>query len=810
MRLKNTVLLRLLVFVLAAMLLPVFGVFAEETEEQTAIVKEKGLPGVNPATLFSWYYATADLPSGSTLADNSLRFDKLYPAQITGDAETPEGEKVTGATVTWKDGGYYLIKAIQVTVDDEGAEIRLNPDKMKWTGNTVVILTLESEHYRYETQQALLVLDPTKTPAFTQKVFNPVFNVALGSTFTAQDLLGGIATVDYPAFCQANRLPYPDAEVKVEETEIPGITLDENTGVFTLEDYGVYDLNLKLRIANLVWKLPFRIEAEPYSITGPGFVMPGTNARYRVTDQDAAAGRLYTWSVEGDGVTIDPKDGTLSVSEDAKTNTYIKVLLTPDKDPAINTSVLVPEGVLPQQLYVMHETETEGESEKPAEPAPLTDKEAGFSVAVPEGDNWRTGVSANRQDGWMFRCVTSGTGGATVAVDARTDRITTGFREDDLAAMSYYNENTFPDSVKNQQSRDIRIDGHLAREYLFTITDQNGQATHYGQICYCRNNQALTVRVFTTKQGTGADNLIPVTMKDLDRIAEGIRYEPDENTITREDARLTLTIPQEEDLLVVGKSLPLTVDFANPDKINDKAKNNGITWVIKDAETGEVTDAASVSAYNVLSVKRELDKVMKLEVTAVSEAFGTKASGTITVCPLTQEISVEPDMIYWYRNRENPPVTVKASVKPESIPLNKLTWKAFDERKLTVTPGEDGTAVLTFLNGGNNSATVTAPDGTKGLVRIRTVTPVESIRMEKKGKAIPGKKVTYIVRFEPDKLIVKDVEWSIDVDEDIAVINEKGEIAIGPETKPGTVITVTCKALGAPEPLIVTDEMTVE
>lgn len=354
MRIKQINGKRFLALMLAVVLLPLSFVFAEETEE---IIKEKGVPDVNPAVLFSWYYATADLPAGSTLAENSLRFGSLYPEKPVigedGKEEEAKGEKVTSATVTWKDGSYFLSKSIQVTVDDEGAEIRLDPERMQWTGNAVVTFVLESEHYRYETDRELIVLDPEKTPSFTQKVYNPVFNVAPGSTFTAQDLLGGIASVDYPAFCQENRLPYPDTEVKVEETDTPGILYDENSGVFTLEDYGVYDLNLNLRIANLVWMLPFRIESEPYSITGPGFVMPGTTARYRVTDLDAAASRIYTWSVDGDGITIDPKDGTLTVSEKAKTNAYFRVILTPDKDPAINTSVLVPEGVLPMQLYVI-------------------------------------------------------------------------------------------------------------------------------------------------------------------------------------------------------------------------------------------------------------------------------------------------------------------------------------------------------------------------------------------------------------------------------------------------------------------------
>jgi len=162
---------RLLAVLLAVVLLPVSFAFAEEKEE---IIKEKGVPDVNPAVLFSWYYATAGLPAGSTLAENSLRFGSLYPEKpvIGGDGkeEEPKGEKVTTATVTWKDGSYFLSKSIQVMVDDEGAEIRLDPERMQWTGNAVVTLVLESEHYRYETDRELTVLDPEKTPSFTQKV----------------------------------------------------------------------------------------------------------------------------------------------------------------------------------------------------------------------------------------------------------------------------------------------------------------------------------------------------------------------------------------------------------------------------------------------------------------------------------------------------------------------------------------------------------------------------------------------------------------------------------------------------------------
>ena len=815
MRMIKPFRLRLLALLAAAVLLPVCGTFAEETERTE---KEKGVPQVSLAAFFSLYFTTGSLPQGSSLAENSLRIDSLYPEKPVsggdGEEEGAGAEKIISATVSRKSGKYYLARAVRVSVDGEGAELSLDPECMTRAGTAEVTLVLESEHYRYETDQTLTVADPAVVPLFAQTVFNPVFNITPGSSFTAQTLLGSIVTVQYPAYCKAKGLPYPDAEVKISETDSPALTRNEDTGVCTLEDYAVLELNLVLRIANLKWSLPFRIESEPYSITGPGFAMPGSTVRYRVTDQDAAAGRRYAWSAEGDGVTIDQKDGTLTVSADAKTDTYIKIRLTPDKDPAISTSVLVPQGALPKDLYVLHEQEapkTKAEnSEEPLPSIPLTEKEAGFSVAVPEGDNWRTTVSAKRQDGWIFRCITTGTGGATVVVDARTDVIRTGFREDDLAAMSWYNGNELPDTAKNLQSRDIRIDGHLAREYLFTMTDQNGQATHYGQISYCRNNQALTVRVFTTRQGTTAENLIPVTMKDLDRIVSGIRYEADGNTIRREDAQLTLKTKDGTDIVVVGKNLPLTAEFANTDLINRGKRNNGLRWEVRDAVTGEETELAEVNNSGVLKVKRGLEKVTQLEVTAVSEEFGTKATCMITACPVTQELKAEPEEIHWFKKTDNKPVTVKVTIEPVDILPGMLTWTAHDGTRLEITPAGDGTALLTCLGDGSNSVQVTAPDGRKAEIKIKSFEAVKSLALKISGNPKPGGNVACRTAFTPERDILKDVKWSLDVDAETAVIDDRGIIHIHPAAEPGTVITVKCEALGAPEPVVATEKFTVE
>ena len=75
-------LIRLLALLLAVVLLPLCGSFAENAEtaeEPEEDVKVKGVPQVNLGTFFSLYFATAQLPEGSSLAESSLRIDSLYP-----------------------------------------------------------------------------------------------------------------------------------------------------------------------------------------------------------------------------------------------------------------------------------------------------------------------------------------------------------------------------------------------------------------------------------------------------------------------------------------------------------------------------------------------------------------------------------------------------------------------------------------------------------------------------------------------------------------------------------------------------------
>ena len=126
-----------------------------------------------------------------------------------------------------------------------------------------------------------------------------------------------------------------------------------------------------------------------------------------------------------------------------------------------------------------------------------------------------------------------------------------------------------------------------------------------------------------------------------------------------------------------------------------------------------------------------------------------------------------------------------------------------------LTSAKDRTATVTPLEAGMAVMTVTEPSGKKGTVNVKVVPAVENIELSLTRKTVPGGTVMVRADLLPKTVGKKDVEWSIDADEEIdGMKNNKIRTA---KTAPvGTVITVTCKALGAPEPVVRTIQFRIE
>lgn len=94
-------------------------------------------------------------------------------------------------------------------------------------------------------------------------------------------------------------------------------------------------------------------------------------------------------------------------------------------------------------------------------------------------------------------------------------------------------------------------------------------------------------------------------------------------------------------------------------------------------------------------------------------------------------------------------------------------------------------------------------------MNVTVTDAVTSVELTPKGKFIPGGTVTVSAVLQPKTAGNKQLQWSADVGEDVASVNEKGQVKISKDATPDTVFHVTCTALGAPEPVSATVEITV-
>ena len=155
-------------------------------------------------------------------------------------------------------------------------------------------------------------------------------------------------------------------------------------------------------------------------------------------------------------------------------------------------------------------------------------------------------------------------------------------------------------------------------------------------------------------------------------------------------------------------------------------------------------------------------------------------------------------------------LTLRAAGDPEGAVPGRVEWSVDREDVAELTENPDGTATLRPLHAGTVKVTATDESGKKGTAAFTAAEPVTAVEIRVKGTAAPGKTVTLTAATIPEKPVRKDVEWRIDAGEEIAAIDAKGRLKIAKTAPAGTAITVTCRALGAPEPVEAVLEITVE
>lgn len=337
------------------------------------------------------------------------------------------------------------------------------------------------------------------------------------------------------------------------------------------------------------------------------------------------------------------------------------------------------------------------------------------------------------------------------------------------------------------QTEFVESDGHPVVLQTFNIPGQN----YVGLIYYTRNSMCLWIQILSVYH--------PVTMDDLKVVAGMLGYDESNAPYTVADAELTLSVQGNPETVTAGKSVQFSSKFANTRKVNNNNKNNGVTWTVRDAETGEEVEGITITDKGRLNVDKNLAAPVDLQVKVQGVAAYTSATYNITARPVINKINVEPAELFFYLGTDAQ--TLKATLDPETVPPAGLIWAAGSQKLLEITEVEPGTVSVNALGAGQTKVTVKEPSGKNAAVKVNIVVPVESVELKVNGNPKAGGNVNIGAALSPRNVGNKALEWSVDVGEDIATISEKGQLRIGKEVPSGTKITVTCTALGAPTPV---------
>ena len=809
---------RLLAVVLAAVLVLscASSALAAGKPKQKIMSEDILCPGLD-ALFGNWYYSLSSVPvevGKHGISQTLLLYDDSS-ADGWEKAETPTLHEISFVT-----GDDFLRNAVtfeeSVDPDAEPAEGEAPaklltasiPDEiLTQPGHAVYHIVLESESYRMETERDLWIVSFEQYQPFQVTGENVQLTVGIGQILNESDLLAAVITDNTPEIVEKLNQRSGEEMIIVRDTlcifEIPydedtvtrdfrKTAWDEPTGFFKINKHGTYEFPITYYGGNIEYDTKIAVNVLSYSIQGPSTLKIGASGQYSVKDTDPDSGRTFTLAADGEDLTFDAATGTLTIEDEAYQGATFTVTATPsDGGAPVVLNGSVSSGLLSKAEF------------KPVE---FSD---GFIVPMLSalGTDPLETVVMNPAEGY------SQTTDEEADYSAYEDVAVlplTQFVEDAQTAVDCYDRVFFYDT-QEIRTEEIEIGGHVARIAEATHTASYGKY-YVGYLLLARNNHMLRIRLYSEPK-TKKTGLPRVTLEDMKKVAEQIVYDETKAAATVEDGALTIGVSGKGTPAAVtaGKKVQFTSTFAGSDKLK-KAKSiseaTSVEWSVVDAETGDAVSGVSISDKGLLSSDKKLPEPKNVIVKVYSPVFRTSAEYPLSVIPPVSKITAEPEAVFFYVGNDATE-TVKAVLEPSTVPAVGITWKLKKGGVVEVTPGEDGTAVFKPIAAGKTSVTVAEPGGKKVVVNASVVEPVTDLELSLGGKQVPGGTVSVKTAFTPKKPGNSKVELSLDVGEDIATITAKGNVKIAKTAPVGTVITVTCKALGAPEPIERTIQITV-
>ena len=755
-----------------------------------------------------WFYVPASLPDGVEPIDykKEIKLHK-YAWDGVGNSSIQNPQSAESATVTFVSGEEALKDALVVVVKNEirdvngekikvpVASLRVVNDKLTVPGTAVFHLSCESANFALETDIPLIVVSWDDYPLMKAKEnpeevimklyesFEPSW-VALLTTEARyeEEIKAAVGAEHWSGRVDMEIVDNEEGAVN-PQTNVNGIIKNRAKVVKggTWKAVSIYEFN------NIKCKATLPMRCLPYWIQGPTVVKPGETAEYTVKDKEIRSGRTFTWSLEGEGVTLDAEHGTVTAAADA-TEVSFRLTAAPSDGqyPAVLNGV-VGTGVLADVEFALDEDAAVGYSfPVPADPIRFNEDSASARWYTVDGETMNS-----------------------LSVDYHVFGPYAEYAEDPDVARRFYSEvDLSGNGVTVELDEEIEAEeGHPARIVIARVDNDKGTFS-LGMLLYARNNWMARARVYSQPQnGTDWEKLPKVEKEDLVRIAREIRYDHAGAPVSVLDAAISVSTKEGISAVTAGKKLNFLAAFANPEKVNKAEKNDAVEWSVSGADGAELPAGVSISNKGVLSTGKA-ETVLQVEVKASSPVFHVSTVYPVTILPAAKKISVEPAELFFYIGTEMS-AEVKAVLDPDTVPPLGITWTPAKTGIVEITPNEEnGTASFKPLAEGKTTVAVKEPGGKNAKLTVSVVDPVEDVELTVSGKTTPGGTVTVKETILPKTAGNKNVEWTLDVGEEIATVS-KGKVKISKDAPAGTVITVTCTALGAPEPVVRTVQIEV-
>ncbi len=757
-----------------------------------AAKKTKGTVNGLDADFFSWVYATDTIPEGVEAVEAST---SLY-LRNGGDTEY-----IFDCTVSFVSGDSALTDAFIVRKAKNKIEIAIDNNVVRQPGEAVFRIVCEGTKLKSTVEKTLRVIPYTGNEPVKILNRDVEYFLHLGEQIKRNRILSDAFTVSYnsvagrlKAESKEGTFQEPDRKIEPSLTGVGARAFREgfesildSTGkqsAFEAKKYGYSQLTAGFKFANVNCKVPVTLNVLSYHIKGSDVVKPGGTGEYSIEDDEPAEGRSFTWRLEGEGAELGGDSGKAIIMAG---NEYSVLTLTATPstgEPEITRKISISDGVL--GAY-----ETMGAFSNGFGVRRIT--EDGFTY----GETKDGGFASFRTDKDTKNELYEGIEFSTLK----------DFKENREDAIAYYNS-TPVEGVTVREQEDLEIDGHPARYIIYSATTSEGRKDSIGLLRYVRHNKLLEITLRSSASAKKSNDPPLVTRSDMIKLASEVSFDESGLDIKQSDGVPRITNKKDVHMISAGKKINLTASFDRADITKNK-NLNAVTWSVIDTETGAAPEGVKISKAGQLATDVKIRSVLKIKVIAATDIFHHQGEYDVTVVPAVKGVVLDTKEIFLYTGSDAE-VTVKASMKSsDEVPPVGLTWTMNKKDVVEMKIVEDGTAAFKAIKAGKINVTVKELGGKNAILKVNVVEPVTDVTLTSKGKAAPGKTVTVSASIQPKKAGNKTLEWSVD-NEAAATINNKGQVKIAKDAEPGTVITVTCRALGAPEPVTAELQITVE